>query len=392
MALKPANERIWKILLKYESVVDCYNAIIGGKCEVLTVAEKKSFNNISLEKAEKIIEFCDKKDIKILTFDDEANYPRRLCEIYNPPAVLFCYGNLNYIDNSIVLAVVGTRKPSEYTIRLTQDICEHMAELGTVIVSGFAHGVDSLAHKSALKKNERTVAVLASGIDDNYPSDNAKFKRVIAKNGAVVTEYFPGTRPFPINFKQRNRIISGLSLGVLITQAGLKSGSLNTASHALSQGKDIFCVPPHDLYDDNYTGVVNLIRDGASPIFSYTDLIFEYYQNFSHKLNFINPYADFSYQSKKDFVEKITPKSEKNIIKNEVKVENEEKVDNEKIDLSALTEIEKKIVELLKNGPLRADEITIGIDKNIGETLELLTDLEMEGIIKILAGNRYCLI
>lgn len=415
MAMGSTNHRIWDLTAKYDTIVHAYDAISSGKYDGMTQKEIQSFKTTTLEQADEIIEYCNNHNIRVICFDDEINFPNRLREIYNPPTIIFCYGDLSYIDDSITLGVVGARKPTEYSVRVCEDICTKLAKVGTVIVSGFAYGIDSIAHKSALEEKSRTVAVLGCGLDYNYPEGNAKFKSIIAKHGAVITEYFPGTKPFTDNFRKRNRLISALSLGVLVVQASNKSGALNTVAHAVSQGRDIFCVPPHDVFDSRYVGVINLLRDGAIPVFSHLDIMYEYYENFSHKLNFTNPYDEYSKKSesvvffserKEAFEDDDATKSKK--IKSSLDNESEDKTDTKliaqknntdnemqfvipKIDYSELDNIQSRIVCLLKDGVLLADELSVKLQLNISDILVALTELEVLGYIKSLPGNRYSL-
>ncbi len=393
MALGPANSRIWDVLRGYDSIEDAYNWLSSGKDNNLTPLEEKSFRTTDLTQAEKIIEFCNENQISVICYDDEG-FPQRLRDIYNPPAVLFMYGNLDFIDNSVTLAVVGARKPSEYSIKVAEIICTKLSEVGTVIVSGFAYGIDSIAHKSALQCKTKTVAVLASGIDYDYPQGNAKFKKIIGKCGAVITEYFPGTKPVHEYFKQRNRLISGISLGILVVEASSKSGSLNTASHALQQGRDIFCIPPHDIYDNRYSGVINLLRDGAISVFSHLDIMYEYYENFSHKLNYINPYEQYVYKSESAVFssEKISKPKKIRDNKKSTEPENiENNIEVKEIDLSDLDDTQVKIVELLKEKTFLSDELSVKLNIDISQILTSLTELELLGIVKSLAGKRYSL-
>ncbi len=392
-ALGTANRRVWEVTRQYDDIIEAYKGITGGNFKGMTEKEITAFKTTHIEQAEKLIEFCEKNEIRIICFDDEINYPNRLREIYNPPTILFCYGGISYIDDSIALAVVGAREPSEYSINVAEKICTELSSVGTVLVSGFAYGIDSIAHKSALNQNGRTIAVLGSGIDYDYPKNNASIKKVLAKNGAVISEFFPGTKPFHENFRQRNRLISALSLGVLIVQASPTSGSLNTASHALQQGKDIFCIPPHDIFDEQYSGVISLLRDGAIPVFSHLDIMYEYYDNFSHKLS-NNKLFDEYFLKKADITDNINkqasiPKTTRN--QNSVKTDISKRNENTNIDYSGLSENQAGIIKLLSNGALLADEITVKLQKNISEVLTDLTELEIMGYVKSLAGKRYSL-
>jgi len=394
-ALGPANQRVWEVTRQYVGIVEAYNGITGGNFKGMTAKEISAFRTTHIEQAEKLIDYCTSKDINIFCYDDEINFPKRLRDIYNPPTILFCYGEISFIDDSVALGVVGAREPSAYSVNVAEIICTELAKVGTVLVSGFAYGIDSIAHKSALNLKSKTVAVLGSGIDYDYPKDNAKMKKILAVNGAVISEYFPGTRPFHEYFRQRNRLISALSLGVLIVQASSKSGSLNTASHALQQGKDIFCIPPHDIFDEKYSGVISLLRDGAIPVFSHLDIMYEYYENYSHKLSIDMPFEEFFLKTPES--QSVINKKPRSTQEKEKKLppeksENkEETIEENSIDYSMLTQVQFEIVEMLSNGTMQADEITVKLGVNVSEVLTALTELEMFGYIKALAGKRYSL-
>lgn len=393
LALGPANRRVWELTVHYETITEAFDGITAGNYKGMLPAEISAFKKTHLEQAEKLIDYCTSNGISIFCYDDEVNFPSRLRDIYNPPTVLFCYGSLNFVDDSIALAVVGAREPSEYSVKVAETVCTELAKVGTVLVSGFAHGIDSIAHKSALNQKSRTIAVLGCGIDYDYPKDNAKLKKILAQNGAVVSEYPPGTRPFQEYFRQRNRLISALSLGVLIVQASSKSGSLNTASHALQQGKDIFCIPPHDIFDENYSGVISLLRDGAIPVFSHYDIMYEYYDNFSHKLNDVKPFDEFYMKSSAPVEREVVKVKQKDKKRKSVPKEKEPIVEEHKesIDTSMLSETQAEIVKLLSEGTLLADEITVRLNMSVSEVLTALTELELFGYIKALAGKRYSL-
>lgn len=410
IALGPGNNRIWELTQQYNTIEDVYNGITSGNYNGMTSKEISSFKQTDLKQAEELIKYCNDNGILMMPYDDE-NYPASLKDIYNPPALLFYYGDLSFLKDSVTLAVVGARQATDYSIKIGEDICSNLAKVGTVLVSGFAYGIDSVAHKCALKNKSKTIAVLASGIDYNYPEGNAKFKKIIAHYGAVITEYFPGTKPFTAYFKNRNRIISGLSMGVLVVQASCRSGALNTVSHAVSQGKDIFCVTPHDVYDERYTGVINLLRDGAIPVFSHLDIMYEYYDNYSHKLNHVNPYNEYQKKSESSLFEeenkekfqkendaeklkkvKVIKEARKKIshIKDQLGLQEEKK--KVTVDESRLDDTQKKIVESLKeNDIMSVDELCEKLSVDVSDILVSLTELEIDGIIKAMAGKRYSL-
>ncbi len=199
--------------------------------------------------------------MSILTPFDSC-YPQRLLHIYDPPALIWVKGDPDALKNEF-LAVVGTRRPSrqgrEATIRITLDL---LGKLKTCIVSGLAHGVDALAHSIALDKKRCTVAVLASGLDRIYPTGNRRLAYdIINSGGALISEYPPGTKPEPHHFPVRNRIVSGMSVGVLVTETGVKGGSVITVNSALDQGREVFAVP-HDIGNERGDGCNLIIQRG----------------------------------------------------------------------------------------------------------------------------------
>lgn len=389
MALGGGNRRAWELTRQYENIIDAYLAISNGNFRGMTDKEISSFKSTHLEQAEKMLEYCSSKNINVICYDDEENYPDRLREIYNPPTVLYCYGTLDFIDDSVCVGVVGARKPSEYSVCVAEKICSELTKVDTVIVSGFAYGIDSVAHKSALQNKGKTVAVLGTGIDYNYPIDNASMKQIIAKHGAVISEYGPGIKSQRDFFIARNRLISALSLGVLIVEASSTSGSLNTAAHALSQGRDIFCVPPHDIFDERYCGVSSLLRDGAVPVFSHIDIMYQYYENFSHKLKDIDPFAGFIIKStipQKENSKAVAKPHEKKL-KKDIPIEKPKT----EIDTEKLSAIQAEIVNLIADKTMLADDITEALEIDISELLGELTELEMLEIIRAHPGKRYSL-
>jgi len=227
----------------------------------------------SFEPAEELNRLT-KLGIKLVTYRDNE-YPKILKEIYNPPAVLYMRGNFKK-DDEFSLAVVGTRRFTPYGKQVTQEISYGLAKAGITIVSGLAVGIDTEAHKASLEAGGRTIAVLGGGIDEEsiFPSVNKNLAKRIIENGVVLSEYPPGTPSLKQNFPARNRIIAGLSLGVLVVEAGEESGALITASYALDQGKDVFAIPG-SIYFKTSRGPHNLIKMGAKLVTSYEDILSE---------------------------------------------------------------------------------------------------------------------
>jgi DNA processing protein len=221
---------------------------------------------------EKLIEKILKENIKILCVDD-PNYPKLLKEIYTPPHLLYYKGEIK--DHSFNLAVVGTRKYSPYGEQATIQITKGLAQNKITIISGLALGIDTIAHQTAISSGGQTIAVLGTGVDtqSTYPASNRYLiEKIIKSGGAVISEFPPGTPPLRHHFPQRNRIISGLSLGTLVIEAGERSGALITARQALDQNREVFAVPGN-IFSPVSKGPNQLIKQGARAITSYQDIM-----------------------------------------------------------------------------------------------------------------------
>jgi DNA processing protein len=212
----------------------------------------------------------DRFGFHILTWEDEA-YPVRLREIHAPPPMLYVWGEVRDEDRWAV-GVVGTRRATPYGKAIARDVATTLAVNGVTVVSGLARGIDSIAHQAALDAGGRTIAVLGSGLDQLYPPEHRKLAKSIATQGAVISDYPLGTRPEPKNFPPRNRIISGLSLVVVVVEAGGSSGALITADFAIEQGRDVFAVPG-DIHRPASSGTNRLIRLGAHPLLTPDDVL-----------------------------------------------------------------------------------------------------------------------
>jgi DNA processing protein len=211
-----------------------------------------------------------KKEIQVLTWED-ADYPRRLKEIDQPPPVLYVRGQLLEADQWAV-AIVGTRRITAYGRQVSEEIASQLAQNGVCVVSGLARGVDSVAHTAALKNDGRTLAVLGNGVDQIYPPEHRKLADEIIQNGALISDYPPGTAPEAANFPPRNRIIAGLSQAVVVVEAGEKSGALITAAFAADQGREVFAVPGY-LYAPQSKGTNSLIHEGAHIFLGVKDVL-----------------------------------------------------------------------------------------------------------------------
>jgi DNA processing protein len=208
--------------------------------------------------------------VQVLTWND-AGYPSRLKQIDQPPPVLYLRGSL-LPEDEFAVAIVGTRRVTAYGRQVAGEVATILANNGVTIVSGLARGIDSIAHQAAMQAGGRTLAVLGNGVDRVYPPENRQLADQIMEHGALVSDYALGTLPDGINFPPRNRIISGLSIAVIIVEAGLTSGALITATFAAEQGRDVFAVPGN-INAPQSQGTNRLIRDGAQPLLSAQDVL-----------------------------------------------------------------------------------------------------------------------
>lgn len=297
---------------------------------------------------DRTIEEIDKKNINVITLNS-STYPELLKNICDPPICLYVKGKL-YADE-LSIAVVGSRRASGYGITVAKKISGELAQSNICVISGMARGIDTAAHVGALSFKGRTIAVLGCGIDLVYPPENKKLMEQIIEYGAVISEYPPGVEPAPHHFPVRNRIVSGMSVGVLVVEAGEKSGSLITAQLALEQGRDVYALPGN-VISINSKGTNKLIQDGAKLVTSVQDILDElhWYKNFNTK---------------------------------NVHFENNSKIN------SSLNNDEKDVFELLSFESLYIDEIQKKLSINMPLLHSILLSLEMKGLIKRDPGGKY---
>ena len=237
----------------------------------LSALARSSLREKGMEGPDRILGECDRLGLRVLTLQD-GDYPERLREIPDPPAVLYIRGTLFHFDQEAAIGIVGAREPSPYGEKVAAQLGLELARNGVLLVSGIAQGIDSIALKGALQGGGRVVSVLAGGVDVPYPWQNRYLYEDVAAAGALISEYPPGTRHNGEHFPVRNRIISGLSLGVVVVEAALRSGSLITARLALEQNRAVYAVPG-GIGSKYAEGCQKLIRDGAQPIFSFSDIL-----------------------------------------------------------------------------------------------------------------------
>lgn len=412
IAFGPANPRKWEVLEGYNSIVDFYDdAVYGRFPKDLLSKEIDSIKSASMLTAEKTIAYCEQKGINIYCYEDE-DFPQMLREISNPPSVLFSLGDLSFINERVIIAVVGARDSSAYSLNAERVLLSSLLKKGIRFASGFAVGADSLANEISLEANEKSAAVLACGLEYDYPEGTTSFKLSIGKCGAVISEYFPNHKPRSKDFVARNRLLAGLSMGVFVVEASERSGALSSASMALNQGKDIFTIVPHNIFDKRYFGQRNLLKDGAIPVFSGEDISNEYISNFSHRLNFIPNNSElvsierkFNSSDSREGSGTITKqngrssRSVREIDSGLNQIEKGIDEDNGKtlsitatyVDTSDLSEIQKKIYDELSNGVMHVDQLCEKLSLDISIIFTELTELELLGIVKSLSGKRYML-
>jgi len=299
---------------------------------------------VNYKEAERQVKAFEKSGCGWMTFTD-ADYPRRLKQIGDPPPFLFIKGSLTEADE-LALALVGSRQATDYGKSISQRITSELVAKGITIVSGLATGIDSYAHKAALEAGGRTIAVLGSGHDIIYPSENKVLAKKIEAQGALVSEFLFGTEPIAENFPKRNRIISGLSLGVIVVEAPIKSGALLTAQYALEQNREVFAVPGN-LGKRTSEGANNLIKQGAKLVTKAEDILEE--------LNLSTAVIA------KEFKEK----------------------------LPELAQPEKTIYQVLSAEPIHIDKLAQESNLSISETLTGLLNLELKGLARQRSGKLF---
>lgn len=254
----------------------------------LSAWTKESLGRKGLDESDRILGDCDRLGIRVMTCQD-ADYPERLSNIYDPPLVLYCKGKEIAFDEEVAIAMVGTRTCTPYGVRVAGKLSMDLARSGAVLVSGIAEGIDAACIRGALKGGGRVVSVLGGGIDKRYPASSAPLYDDVAAAGCLISEYPPGTETNGKHFPVRNRIISGLSLGVVVVESAVKGGSLLTANHALDQDRDVFAVPgPVDVPTSG--GTNRLIRLGTAKLTEKAwDILEEYIDRYPGKLGNVRP-------------------------------------------------------------------------------------------------------
>lgn len=339
----------------FHEVKKVFSASLRELCAVEGIDETLA-NKITSEPKrfdlERELNLIAKHNVQIMTLDN-PNYPRSLKALSDPPAVIYFKGNLKQEDN-IAVAIVGTRKPTLYGKTAAEKFSSRLAELKITIISGLARGIDTQAHLGAISSGGRTIAVLGNGLDVHYPPENRKLEEKIASCGALISEFPMTTPPEKGNFPRRNRLIAGLSSGVLVIEADLKSGALITARLALEQGREVFALPG-SIFSKYSRGPHYLIQEGAKLV---TEI--------------------------EDIIEEIQPLKEQLLLPLEKRIKS----------VPELTEEEKKLYTFFPGEPVSIDFLighgqTSQVALSLGKISQLLLSLEMKGLIKQMAGKMY---
>lgn len=328
-----------RLLERFQTPEAAFRASVKELLEIEGLGEKVAHEirkGPSPSSVKKELSTLEKVGGKIITIKDEA-YPSRLRNIYDPPALLYLKGELKKEDEFAV-SIVGSRKTNPYGRWITERISKDLARHGVTVVSGMARGIDSVAHWGAVSEGGRTIAVLGCGIDVIYPRENRNLYTKIVEHGAVLSEFPMGSPPEGSHFPKRNRIISGLSIGVVVVQASADSGSLITANYALEQGREVFAIPGN-VGADGSRGTNRLIKDGAKLV-----------------------------ESSEDILEEILPQWQR------------EKEDN-KAKGPELDGEEKVLYAMLSESPLHIDSIIRESGFDPGKVSSLLLHLELKGLI-----------
>lgn len=396
------SDRVRKDLLEhFRDPEDMYFAAADAfdYLEDLTQENRDTLADKDLSEARQILDRCLRSDIHILTYRDAA-YPVRLKNIPDPPMVLYYRGNLPDCDASPLIGVVGTRKASAYGLGVAKRMGYQIAKCGGIVVSGMASGIDGAAMQAALTAGGCVIGVLGCGVDVVYPLSNRGLYADAERYGCLISEFPPGSAPEGWHFPKRNRIISGLSCGVLVVEAPLGSGSLITARSAADQGRDVFAVPGN-IDVPSFVGSNQLIREGASLVTTGWEIMCEYEAQYPDKIIRENaPAKQAGYPDEAAKSAETGRRPEKSGKKQSPAPDNMKKV----IDNSgsapysdvnkpkpALSETEQRIVNALTKEPRLVDDVIAETGLPAAGVLSALTMLEIRGIVTRHPGKRVSL-
>ena len=383
------------LLMRFSDPEDIFHAGESAlrKIEGMTPEILKTLEQKDLTQADAILRKCNEKHIRILTMGDAA-YPDRLKNIDDPPVVLYYKGTLPDFRSAPAVGVVGTRKATAYGLNTARSISRQIAACGAIVVSGGAFGVDTMAMQGALDADGKVVGVLGCGVDVVYPKSNRRLFSETEECGCLVSEYPPGTQPYPWQFPARNRIISGMSSGVLVVEAPEKSGALITARNALEQGRDVFVVPGN-IDVAACAGSNALLQEGAAAVFSGWDVVKEYAALYPGKIEKRMPVIAASETPERPAVKVAQPQTVLQTMEDPDKKDIDNRQTSQysfiKDRLSALTQEEMAVIGCIGHEPVPVDEVIAAAELPAGKVLGILTTLALKGIVIQHPGRRVAL-
>ncbi|MPM19167.1 hypothetical protein SDC9_65585 [bioreactor metagenome] len=355
--------------------------------EGLSKASVAALGSKSMSRAEEILESCDALNVRILTVQD-AEYPHRLRELFDPPSVLYVRGKLLPVDEEVTISVVGSREPTPYGIQVAGELGLELARSGALVISGIARGIDSAALRGALSGGGSVISVLGNGVDVIYPAQNRELYEDVASVGALISEYAPGTSAAPEHFPIRNRIISGLSLGTVVVEGSERSGSLITARLALEQNRDVFAVPGN-VGAPMSRGPNLLIRRGEAKLVTKAwDVLEDYASCYPHKVKDVFAIPDYEKEQRLESV------ISENIPPVKTVTEEEQKPSDKRILVwkehsCEYTDDQRDILLTLSDRAKSADEIIEETQIPARRVFSALTLLQVKGVVTEGAGKRF---
>lgn len=399
MVFGAGSPRIWKALHRYGSPQKAVEVLQKPESDAALHLPEHTLRRIRQTgeaQVEEMLARCEKLRLSILWYGDEA-YPPQLLSIVNPPVLLFYQGDSSLLQEHLLLTIVGTRNPSPYSLQVEKTICHDLVQMGFVPVTGYAVGIDITANRCALEADKPSIALMGCGLDVAYPQPHANLKYEIARRGLILSEFLPGTSPAPSNFPLRNRVLSGLSMGTFVIQAPARSGALITAENAMEQGRDVFCIPPADIFDKRYMGVIKYLRDGAIPVFDSRDIVYEYYTSHAHMIGALALYDETREKSESSVMtlgesDALQQPSRRKQRPPEPEIPEETEPDPA-IDPMPEEELEGLAGEILsllqRQRVMHMDQIAAELEVSMEELTTTLTELELYGKLERLPGKQF---
>lgn len=370
LAIRPGSPLMDQILNEFPDPEEFFLSGKKGLLKAGITDQGESFRILgtTLDMAKEAIDSAEKYGAKIIT-RDMYSYPVTLRTIESAPAVLYVLGDEKCLNEQPVIGVVGTKHITDYGRKMTEIISSGLAVSGATVISGMSKGIDAEAHKACIRNGGRTIAVQGCGICNTYPSELRELKELIAANGAVVSEFAPDSDAHGSFFTVKNRIISGISLGVCVVEAAAKSGTSSTASSALKQGRKVFAVPS-DVLRSTSPGTFRLLKQGAIPVANALDILSEFKSDYPFLIDPSLPVSKYTFAQENGNGYK------------------HEKISKKEIP-DGVSENAAKIYNLVENNPIFADELSQKAGLSAQDAAAAFTELELYGLVKPIVGRRF---